>query len=211
MNRITCGARWMSSLGISLAALSVLPHPASAQAWVPPAGIGVVSVVYQDINNTNHRLADGSLFDGYDSQSRGVLLTLDYAVTDRWSFSVGLPYIASKYTGPEPSFFGLPIDDCFCWNHGWQDVGGTLRYNLANESFALTPSISFGVPTHNYDYFGEAVVGRNLNEVRVAIDAGRRLDAISDRLSISARYSFAFVEKVLNLPNNRSNTSVEAG
>src|SRR5262245_314033 len=95
-----------------LALLFVCASVASAfaQAWVPPARVGVVSVVYQNIDNTNHRLADGSLFDGYDSVSRGVFLNVDYAVTDRFSFSVGLPYIASKYTGPEPSFFGLPID-----------------------------------------------------------------------------------------------------
>jgi len=195
-----------------LLALAVLGAgvPAFAQAWTPPAGVGVVSFVYQDINNTSHRLTDGSLLDGYDSLSRGVLLSLDYAFTDRFSFSVGVPYISSKYTGPEPSFFGLAVDDCFCWNHGWQDFGVTARYSLANGAFALTPSVSLGVPTHNYDYFGEAVLGRNLNELRIAIDAGERLDAISDRLSVSGRYSYAFVEKVLDLPNNRSNVSVEA-
>jgi hypothetical protein len=182
-----------------------------AQAWVPPAGVGVVSVVYQDIDNTSHRLTDGSLLDGYDSLSRGVLLNLDYAVTDRFSFSIGVPYLGAKYTGPDPSFFGLPIDDCFCWNHGWQDLAVSARYNIANAAFGLTPSVSVGVPTHNYDYFGEAVLGRNLNEVRLAIDAGQRLDPISDRLSVSARYSFAYVEKVLDLSNNRSNMGLEAG
>ena len=65
-------------------------------------------------------------------------------------------------------------------------------------------------PTHNYDYFGEAVLGRNLNEVRLGVDVGQRLDRISDRLSVSARYSYAFVEKVLDLPNNRSNIAIEA-
>ena len=87
-----------------LALSSVSAH---AQAWVPPARIGLVSVVYQTINNTNHRLTDGSLFDGYDSLSRGVLFNLDYAFTDRFSISVGVPYLGSKYTGPEPSLFGL--------------------------------------------------------------------------------------------------------
>ena len=193
-----------------LPALAIGSAPAQAQAWVPPAGIGVVSVVYQSISNTNHRLTDGSLFDGYDSLSRGVLFSVEYAFTDRLSISVGLPYLGSKYTGPEPSFFGLAVDDCFCWNHGWQDIGATARYNIANGAFALTPSISLGVPSHNYDYFGEAVLGRNLNEVRFAVDAGQRLDAISDRLSVSARYSFAMVEKVLDLPNNRSNIAIDA-
>lgn len=204
--RALCPARALFVVG----ALVLAQASAHAQAWVPPAGIGVVSVVYQTISNTNHRLTDGSLFDGYDSVSRGVLFSLDYAFTDRFSLTVGVPYLGSKYTGPEPSFFGLPIDDCFCWNHGWQDFGVTARYNVANGAFALTPSISLGVPTHDYDYFGEAVLGRNLNEVRLAVDVGRRLDAISDRLSVSARYSYAIVETVLDLPNNRSNIAIDA-
>jgi hypothetical protein len=191
----------------ALAAATVSAH---AQAWVPPGRIGLVSFVYQDITNTNHRLSDGSLFDGYDSVSRGVLVNLEYAFTDRLSMSFGVPYLGSKYTGPEPSFFGLPIDDCLCWNHGWQDFGFTARYNLFNGASALTPSISLGVPTHNYDYYGEAALGRNLKEIRLQLDAGRRLDAISDRLSVSARYSYAIVEEVLDLPNNRSNIALEA-
>ena len=200
----------LRSVLVALAACLV-GREAFAQAWVPPAGIGVVTLAYQDISNTNHRLTDGSLFDGYDSISRGVLLNLDYAFTDRISMSMGVPYIGSKYTGPEPSFFGLQVDDCFCWAHGWQDLGATMRYNLANESFALTPSVSFGVPTHNYNYFGEAVLGRDLNEVLVGVDVGQRLDAISERLSVSARYTYAFVEKVLDMPNNRSNFALELG
>lgn len=187
-----------------------LASPAFAQAWVPPAGIGVVSVMYEAINNTNHRLTDGSLLDGYDSLSRGVLINLDYAITDRFSFSIGVPYIGSKYTGPEPSLFGLAVDECFCWQHGWQDFGATARYNVVNGAFAFTPSISFGVPTHNYDYFGEAVLGRNLKELRIGVDAGQRLDRISDRLSVSGRYTYAVVEKVVELPNNRSNFAIEA-
>jgi hypothetical protein len=196
---------------LALVALSAAAPAAFAQAWAPPAGVGIISVVYQDVDNTNHRLTDGSLFDGYDSLSRGLLVSLDYALTDRLSFSVGLPYIGAKYTGPEPSFFGLPVDDCFCWNHGWQDLSAAARFNVVNGRFALTPSVSIGMPTHNYDFFGEAVLGRNLNEVRLAVDAGQRLDALSPRLSVYGRYSYALVEKVLDLPNNRSNIAVEAG
>jgi len=183
---------------------------ASAQAWVPPAGVGSVNVLYQTIDNTSHILADGSRLDGYDSISRGVLFEIDYALTDRFSLSAGLPYISAKYLGPLPSFSALPIDECHCWNRGWQDFGVTARYNLANGAFALTPSVSFGVPSHDYSFFGEAVVGRNLREVRLALAAGHRLDAISPRLAVQGQYSYAFVEKVFDVPNNRSNAAVES-
>ena len=155
---------------LMLCALATGGASVHAQAWVPPAGIGLVSFVYQGITNTNHRLTDGSLFDGYDSLSRGVLFSIDYALTDRFSISFGVPYLGSSSTGPEPSFFDLAVDDCLCWNHGWQDFGFSARYNLFNDAFALTPSVSLGVPTHNYDYYGEAVLGRNLNEFRIQVD-----------------------------------------
>jgi hypothetical protein len=200
-------AAWMAWLAVL--AVAVSPPSAFAQAWVPPGGVGVVSLVYQDIDNTGHRLTDGTMLNGYDSISRGVLLSVDYALTDRLSVAVGVPYIAAKYTGPEPSFFGLPIDDCLCWNRGWQDLGATVRYNIANDRIGLTPSLSIGVPTHDYQYFGEAVLGRNLKEWRVALDAGVRLDEISPRLSVSGRYSYAFVEKVMGLANDRSNMALE--
>ena len=87
-----------------------------------------------------------------------------------------------------------------------------VRYNLIGEiggSFQLTPSVSVGTPSRNYAFQGEAVVGANLDEVAAAIDVGTRLDAISPRLAIEARYSYAFVEKVLDISHNRSNIRTE--
>jgi hypothetical protein len=203
MTRVT--ERGILTLGFLFACTA----SAWAQAWVAPEGVGAVTVVYQGISNTGHRLADGSMLRGYDSLSRGVLLEIDYAFTDRLSVSAGTPYIAAKYSGPLASFSGLPLDDCNCWNQGWQDFSATARYNLANDAWALTPSVSFGIPTHNYSYFGEAVLGRNLNEVRVAVDVGRRLDAISPRVAVQGQYSYAFVERVFDYKNDRSNIALQ--
>jgi hypothetical protein len=61
------------------------------------------------------------------------------------------------------------------------------------------------VPSQNYNFRGEAALGRNLRELRIGIDAGRRLDAISTGLSIQGGYSYAFVEKVMDISTNRSN------
>ena len=197
------------TLLVVTALCAATPPRAFAQAWVAPGGLGAVTVVFQTIANTGHRLHDGTMLRGFDSASKGVLFEFDYAVTDRLSVSAGIPYLGAKYQGPEPSLFLLPIDECKCWSHGWQDLNVTVRYNLVNDTFALTPSVAIGAPTHNYNYFGEAVVGRNLNEVRLSLDAGRRLDFISPKLAMSGRYSFAFVEQVLELPNNRSNISLD--
>ena len=140
---------------------------AFAQAWVPPGGVGTVNVTFQSIANTGHRDADGTMIRGFDSSSRTLAFDFDYAFTDRLSVAFGVPLVAAKYTGPEPSFFPLPIDDCLCWNTDWQDFGLTARYNLVNGILAVTPSVSFGTPTHSYDDIGEAAVGRNLTETAV--------------------------------------------
>lgn len=129
---------------------------------------------------------------------------------------VGLPFVFAKYTDPKViDPFGvipfLPVDSCRCWQTGWQDLGVTARYNLINGAFALTPSVFVGVPTHDYNFRGEAVVGNHLKELRLSLDAGQRLDAISPRLSVQGHYAYAFVERVIGIPNNRSNAELEAG
>jgi len=199
---------WWSTMGL---AMLVIAAPAAAQAWVPPAGSGSVGVSYQIIDNTGHRLNDGYLLPDGKSTDVSLYVDSDYSVTDRLSFSIGLPYVFARYRGPGPSLANLPVDQCKCWHSGFQDFGGTIRYNLLTGRIALTPSVAAGVPSHDYAYQGEAVVGRRLNELRLAVDAGQRLDPISSRLFIQERYSYAFVERVLGVPNNRSNVSLEPG
>ena len=190
------------------------PAHSFAQAWVPPGGVGAISVSFQGTANTGHRDAAGAMVRGFDSSSRTLSIDFDYAFTDRLSITVGIPYVGAKYTGPEPAFFPVTIDECFCWNHGWQDINLVARYNLVGGAFSLTPSIAVGTPSHTYEDIGEAAIGRNWKEVRFTIDAGRQLDMITPRLAVSARYGFAMVEKVEDsagnvVGNNRSNGSIE--
>jgi hypothetical protein len=181
-----------------------------AQAWVPPAGSGTVTVATQFIDNTGHLLTNGVLYPDGKSQDGSVYFEGEYALTDRLSMSLGLPFVFARYVGP-----GLTpgpqqeVDLCRCWHGAWQDFGFTARYGLVRHAFALTPSVSIGVPSHAYVYRGESVVGRRLPEVRLGVSAGRRLDAVSSRLSVQGTYSYAFVEQVLDIPNNRSNMTLD--
>lgn len=65
------------------------------------------------------------------------------------------------------------------------------------------------MPSHDYDFRGEAVLGRGLKEVRFGADVGQRLDFLSPKLAVQGRYSYAVVEQVLDIPNNRSNAALE--
>ena len=197
-------------------ALVILPilllaaRPVRAQAWVAPAGMGSISVAGQRIANTGHFIDDGGRLEVGLSTDASLYFEGEYAVTDRLSVSAGLPYVLARYTSPEPTPINfLPVDSCRCWHGGWQDFGVRARYNLIGGGFALTPSVAFGVPSHAYNYRGEAVIGRQLKEVRFGVDAGQRLDALSSRLSLQGSYSYALVERTLDVANNRSNAGVE--
>lgn len=197
---------------LALAVLAVSATNAFAQAWVTSAGIGSITVAVQDLDYSGHRLTDGTFYPVGASVHDWIDIEVDYAITDRLSVTVGIPFVFAKYVdaNPLPPFVPfLPVDECRCWQSGWQDFGFAARYNIVNGAFALTPSISLGVPSHEYNFQGEAALGQRLKELRVAIDVGQRLDAISPRLSLQGRYSYAFVERVIDVPNNRSNAALE--
>ena len=184
-----------------------------AQAWVLPAGAGSVTVSFQNLDYSGHFVTDGEFFDVGTSVHNRVDIDVDLAVTDRLSIAVGIPFVFARYTDPEPlpPFVPfLPVDDCRCWQSGWQDLGFAARYNLVSGAFGLTPSVSVGMPSHAYNFHGEAALGERLKELRIAVDAGQRLDVISPRLSVQGRYSYAFVEQVLDdVPIDRSNMALE--
>lgn len=208
----------MTTMRWLVAAVVVFAAPApgvQAQAWVPPAGSGSITVAAQAIDHTGHVLTDGSTIPFGKSRTAAIYVEADMALTDRLSITAGIPFVFAKYRGPRPPD-GIPeppmvqaVDRCYCWQKGLQDISVTARYNVLSGAAAVTPSISLGVPSHDYNYVGEAVVGRNLREVRLAIDAGARLDALSPRLAVQARYAYAIVERVLDVPNNRSNATAE--
>jgi hypothetical protein len=215
MARVALAARRTFTLApLTLAALAAAAPPVWAQAWVPPAGLGSVTVAVQTINNTGHTNTDGEFLQIGRSVNTRIDIDVDYALTDRFSLSAGIPFVLARYVDPLP--YGPPIpfplrDECRCWQSGWQDFGFTARYNIVNGAFALTPSVSAGVPSHDYEFRGEAVVGQRLKELRISVDAGQRLTAISPRLYLQGRYSYAFVERVIDIPNDRSNATVEGG
>lgn len=186
-----------------------------AQAWVPQRGQGALTFYYQRISNTGHRLSTGQFIRGGQSLNQALYLGVDYALTNRLSFTVGLPYVFGKYTDSQPPPPPIPYlewDKCHCWRSGPQDIGLTARYNallLRDGTFALTPSISAVIPSNKYEFRGESVQGRHLKEFITAVDVGQRLDRISPNLSVLGRYSYAFVERALDIPNNRSNIMLE--
>jgi hypothetical protein len=190
---------------------------AFAQAWPMPKKTGAVSLVYQWIDNTGHRLSDGVLLDDGKSHNQGLAVAVDYGVSEKLSVSLGIPFVGAKFLGPNlppvPPELQSPNDLDGEWHSGFQDFALSARYNvLSHGAFVLTPAVAVVIPSHAYAYRGEAVLGRRLKELQVGVNLGRTLDEISSNLYVSARYAYAFVEQAeVDVPNNRSDAGLEIG
>lgn len=194
-----------------VAVLASVPRTVAAQAFTLPQGVAAVTVAWQYVDNTGHRLSDGFLLEAGQSVTTSAILELDYGFTDRLSASFGIPYVFAKYTGAMPPPSRLPVDACGCWHSSLQDFSLTARYRLGDDPWAFTPLVRYGLPSHDYRYQGEAVVGRNLQEMAVGVNAGARLVGLLPKASVQAGYTFSFVEKVVDISINRSNGFIDLG
>jgi hypothetical protein len=193
-------------------AVLLLPVSAAAQAFTPPPQVGSITLSWQWVDNTGHILTDGTFFPRGQSVTSGVLAEVDYGLTERFAATVAIPFVFARYTGGLPPFSGLERDACRCWQQSFQDFSIAGRYRFGDEFWALTPSARFIIPSHDYPYRGEAVVGPNLNQVLLGISGAWRLAPALPKASIQAGYTYAMVEKATeDLRANRSNVFTTFG
>ena len=126
------------------------------------------------------------------------LAEVDYGITDRLAGTLGIPYVFAKYTGALPPPSGLPVDSCACWHSSFQDFGLAVRYRLGEDWWAITPAVRYVRPSHAYNYRGEAVVGRRLQEAQVSVTTAVRLVELLPKATVQANYTYAFVERALD-------------
>jgi hypothetical protein len=194
------------------AALLLAPARVSGQAFTAPEGVGAVTIAWQYVDNTGHRGTDGFFVARGQSVTMSTLAEVDYSITDRFAVTFGLPYVFAKYTGAMPPPSRLPVDACGCWHSGFQDFSFATRFRFGDDTWAVTPLAAYGQPSHDYPFQGEAVVGKNLKELRVGVSAGVKLVHLLPKASLQGTYSYAFVEKALDdIKIDRSNASIDFG
>jgi hypothetical protein len=167
-------------------------------------------LAWQYVDNLGHLYTDGFFAARGQSVTMSVDLELEYGITDRLSATFEVPYVLAKYTGSLPSFSGLPRDNCRCWHSALQDFTLAARYRLGDDRWAVTPLVRYVRPSHDYEYRGEAVVGRDLRETQLGVNTGVKLGFLP-KASVQAGYTYAFVEKVLDIKLDRSNAFVDIG
>jgi len=190
----------------------LVPAWASAQAFTPPSRVGSVTFGWQLVDNTGHILTDGTFFPGNNSVTTSLLAEVDYGITDRFAATASVPFVFAKYTGANDPFSGLERDACRCWHESFQDFAIAGRYRFGDEFWALTPQLRYITPSHDYPYQGEAVVGGNLHQLQMGLNAVWRLAPLLPKASVEAGYTFALVEKVVEGTRpNRSNVTTSFG
>ena len=220
----------MRRQGVSLAAtvglvcLLALTGPVRAQAWLPPQGEAFISLSYGTVFVTKHySYLPGEAPSDDTETNRGhiraqtVSAELGYTITDRFAVSLGLPFTEARWYpagGIGKPHTRLPsgqtLDDGDY--HGtFQDYHLEALYQVARNPVVLTPFIGAVIPSHSYEYFAHSAVGRDLHEYLLGVNFGGRLDRIVPGGYLQARYSYAFVERVLDIHHDRSNAALELG
>lgn len=201
-----------SFLAVLAVAAVVAPAPALAQAWLAPRGEGSFSLGYLNMWVNDHVFNDGVPFDGGRIDTQAVNLNLGYSVTDRFTLSVGLPFVASRYQGDQPhARNGVVTLDNGSYHGTFQDFRIEARYMATTGSLVVTPFLGVGVPSHSYEYFAHTAPGKDIKEVQGGVSIGRRLDPVLGDAYFQARYAYAIPERVLGISHNRSNFDLEVG
>jgi hypothetical protein len=183
-----------------------------AQTWLPQEGTWTTSILFNDVLNREHWLHDGDTVDVGHTRSQSYGLVATYSPTDRLMLSAGIPYVRTRYWGP-PSHGGSPdihTDDGE-WHDDFTDWRLSAHYNLLQDPVVLTPLVALVIPSGDYETLGHAAHGRQLNEYWLGFGIGKNLDEWVPRTFVQARYTYAFVEEVQDIPHDRSNLNMEIG
>ena len=198
--------RRLRKVAVVLAGL--IPSSLSAQAWLFPKDEGSVSFYYQDLYTHDHAGYNGQTFQLGQIYSQSLILDTDYSLTDKLAVRVALPYIFGKYSGdfPHPT-----TPDNGAWHSTFQNFTADVRYKVSSRPVVFTPFLRLVVPSHDYQYFAHSAVGRDLREYHLGFNIARRLDPILPKVFVQAQYSYAFVERVLNIAPDRGNVDAQVG
>jgi hypothetical protein len=187
-----------------------------AQPWVPPRGEGTVSVTYQNYYVVGHYDVQGRTNTNGATHAKALAAEVDVGLTDAIALTISLPYIATKYTGPEEYVVGGipthpgPLDDRRY--HGtFQDMRLEARYVAWAGRVAIAPFAGVAIPTHDYVTHGEAVAGRGRRELQIGASAGADLNRLLPRTYVHGRYALAAAERIHGFPSIKSNIDVEGG
>jgi hypothetical protein len=199
------------------ALLSCFASDASAQAFIPAAGEGTVSLSYQFVNTHGHRGDSGtwysnaaqlSSFPEEQTDTHALLWYFEYGLSDKIAVHASLPYMQVRYDGPFPHTIGIdgqPSDlDDGTYHGTFQDVYFGARFKLVDSRrFAVTPFAEVIIPSHGYESLAQTAVGRDLRALVLGAAIGGFVEEWVPGLYFQTRASYAIVQNAVDISPSR--------
>ncbi len=203
-------ARRLSSRLLTAAVLLVLPARLSfAQAYIPAAGDGTVSVAFQSVHSSpqlDSKGQEGVPVEDWDNQS--LISHVEYGVTDKFAVHASLPFMMTRYKGWNPH---SDYDDG-TYHSTFQDFYFGMRYGVVQSpGFALAPFVEVVIPSHSYPSQVQSAPGRDVRVVNVGTAVGGFLDNVLPGLYFQSRISYGFTQEVVDIHPNRTGIDSAVG
>jgi hypothetical protein len=188
----------------------VLPaRLSSAQAYIPAAGDGTVSVALQSVHSSPQLDSTGAEAgdpDTWDNQS--FIWHVEYGLADRIAVHASLPFMMTRYQGVLPH---SDYDDG-TYHGAFQDFYFGMRYGVVQSPrFALAPFVEVVIPSHRYQSQVQSAPGRDVRALLVGTAVGGFLDDLLPGLYFQSRISYGFTQEVVNIHPNRTGIDSAVG
>ena len=198
----------------TLAWLGAVLVPSLASAQTGPVAF---SITHQYVSYRSFILGNGVEADTGAVDSHSTTLALDYAVNDRLSLNLSVPFVARRYRGPYPHGVegvdvpaGTPFLDDGSYQADWQDIRLTASYRTGwGERLVGGPSIEVEAPVGDYPIYGSAAVGKGLWRVGIGATLGAQWEGSNTYWSAS--YAYVISEEVDNVDLDHHRFSAELG
>lgn len=179
------------SIGILLLAWTADVH---AQAWVGDKGSLDLSLDYNLGVSDKVVAPNVDDFPDAGTTSHQISLGAEYAPIPKLGVTLAVPLVFLKYTGdktlyPHPG--GGSYDDGDT-HATLTDVRASVRYQVLEEPFALSPHLGVSIPMADYETIGNTVAGRGLKALHAGFGIGR---VLGDATYVHLLYEFSLVEK----------------
>lgn len=190
------------------------PRAASAQAFLPPAGEGNVTVSYQETLTRGHVNTFGELVDEESARAHALVWDVEFGLSDRVAVNVSLPFVAARFRGPigPGTLFHTRSDlDDGTYHGTFQDFRVAVRFNVLPRPIAITPFVEAIVPSHHYVSLGHSVAGQDLRALVLGATVGGFADTVVPGLFYQSQFSYGVFQEVLGIRTNRTRADSEVG
>lgn len=173
-------------------------------------GTGSVRLEYQYVRTGDYESTVGPIDVG-KTDAHALMLSADYAISERIRLFASIPYIQKRHKGalphnPKVDFVNytppdLRFIDDGSYHGGLQDLFFGVQYQAyESASLSISPFVSYGFPAANYPFYAHAAIGRNVWHIPVGVEIDF-VPYFSD-WAFNTNLAYVFTEKSLGIDSS---------